>query len=412
MISALITAVSLMAGPVPVRIEGKPGNYTLLRGGLPYEVRGVGGTRLMEELVQMGGNSMRTWGTGEDTAATSDKAQSRGVTIMMGIWLGHQSYFNCKDPAKIAEQKREVLGELAKYKDHPALLVWGIGNEMDIDNDTPELWTAIEDIVREAKKIDPHHPFATVVAEISPEKISNIRRFCPSLDLLGINSYAGFDSLPKRIREVGWTKPYLLTEFGANGPWEVKKTDFGLPYELNSSEKADLFRKRYREGVMKGRGRLLGSFAFIWQDSKEVPGWFDTHLPGNIRSEQVDALQEVWTGGKKRGNRAPRILMTSCDVSGKTISPEAMITASITLKDPDNDPLSYRWEVRRDAGDSPFGGQGPEPQPLVVNGPADGQMESSTRFKAPREPGKYRVYVRAYDGHGNGATANWPFQVK
>lgn len=394
-----------------MRVERAGEGWTLLRGGKPYAIKGVGGVRLMADLVAAGGNSMRNWGVGDDTRAIHEEAQTRGVTIMQGIWLGHKSYFDYNDAQKVADQKAMVLREVANYKNSPALLIWGIGNEMDINNDTPELWKAIESIIKDAKKVDPNHPFATVVAEVSAQKIANIKRYVPSLDILGVNSYGGLDTLPKRLKEFGWTKPYVLTEWGPNGSWEVAKTAFGMPVEPNTTEKADFFRRRYRDVMVKAGSQLLGGYAFVWDSSKEIPGWFGTFLPSDIRTEQVDALQEIWSG-KAPAYGSPRIVSATCDAAGKTIAPNAMISARITLKDPNDDPLSYRWEVRRDAGDSPYGGQGPEPQPSIVDGPADKQNGSAARFAAPGSPGKYRVYVRAFDGRGNGASANWPFEVK
>jgi hypothetical protein len=79
----LITAVSVHAAPVPVKIVPGKG---IVRGSTPYFVKGAGGTERMEELVKRGGNSVRTWST-DGLAATLDAAQKNGLTVCAGIWL-------------------------------------------------------------------------------------------------------------------------------------------------------------------------------------------------------------------------------------------------------------------------------------------------------------------------------------
>ena len=39
------------------------------------------------------------------------------------------------------------------------------------------------------------HPVMTVVAEIGGDKVANFQRLCPNVDILGINSYGGVQSL-------------------------------------------------------------------------------------------------------------------------------------------------------------------------------------------------------------------------
>ena len=41
-----------------------------------------------------------------------------------------------------------------------------------------------------------------------------IKNYCPSIDILGVNTYGGIDNLGKMIRMHGWEKPYIVTEWG------------------------------------------------------------------------------------------------------------------------------------------------------------------------------------------------------
>ena len=49
-----------------------------------------------------------------------------------------------------------------------------------------------------AKKLDPNHPTMTVLSEIGGDRVKNVHRLCPDVDIVGINSYAGAVTLPKR----------------------------------------------------------------------------------------------------------------------------------------------------------------------------------------------------------------------
>ena len=60
-------ALAAEEGPIPVEIRTVDGGYQLLRGGLPYQVKGAGAgvdapdaLAMLQALRQRGGNSVRT----------------------------------------------------------------------------------------------------------------------------------------------------------------------------------------------------------------------------------------------------------------------------------------------------------------------------------------------------------------
>ena len=65
--------------------------YQLLRNGAPYLIKGAGGDGSLEALAAAGGNSTRTWGA-DHLDSVLDEAQKRGVTVTVGIWLGHEEH--------------------------------------------------------------------------------------------------------------------------------------------------------------------------------------------------------------------------------------------------------------------------------------------------------------------------------
>jgi hypothetical protein len=49
----------------------------------------------------------------------------------------------------------------------------------------------------------------------------------------------------------------------------------------------------------------------------------------------------------------------------------------------------------------------PDAVPLKILTNSGGKL----MFRAPAQPGPYRLFLYAYDGNGNAATANFPFYV-
>ena len=162
-------------------------------------------------------------------------AQELGLTVTVGIWLGQERQgFNYNDPGSVRQEVEKARAFFRRYRRHPALLMWGLGNEMEGSGDNPVIWRTVNEIARVAKSEDPDHPTMTVIAEAGGRKISQFMSLCPDIDVLGINSYGGLPTLPKRLADAGLNRPYVITEFGPPGPWEVRKTSWGAPVEPTS----------------------------------------------------------------------------------------------------------------------------------------------------------------------------------
>lgn len=411
LLCSIISMSHTVKTPNKVVVLKSPTGWQIQRNGQPYYIKGVGGTSKMDELVKAGGNSMRTWGT-ENVGNELEECQKHGITLTVGIWLGHRSYFNYDDPAKVKEQYDRVRNDVAKFKDHPAVLMWGLGNEMEVDNNDKEAtWRAIEDLAKLCKQLDPNHPTMTVVAEVSKQKVDNIKKWAPSIDILGINSYGGLPTLPKRLKEYGWDKPYVVTEFGPLGPWERPKTPWGAALEPTSSEKAAFYKSNYENSIKGQSGWCLGSYAFLWGDKQEeTPTWFGMFLPSGERTEAIDVMTQFWTG-KAPASRAPQVQSLEFSHGQQEVAPGTTASATIKATDPDGDKLAIRWEVRKEVANRKYAGEG-EVKPGVVNGMLEGVTSPTVKFTVPRDPGAYRVYVYIKDGKGNAATANMPFAVK
>ncbi|GAB4457905.1 MAG: glycoside hydrolase family 2 TIM barrel-domain containing protein [Armatimonadaceae bacterium] len=398
-----------------VKVVERNGEWQLLRDGKPYFVRGAGGSQNLELLTKSGGNSLRTWGA-ENAGKDLDLAQKHGLTLTLGIWLGHKQHgFKYDDPQMVKEQFEKAKEVVLKYRNHPALLAWGIGNEMEGDGNDPLVWKAIEDIARMVKELDPNHPTMTVIAEIGGEgiKAKQVQKLCPSIDILGVNSYGGASSVATRLKQAGFTKPYIVTEFGPNGPWEVGKTPWGAALEPNSTEKTRMYLNHYQQAVAAQPGWCLGSYVFLWSHKQEAtPTWFGMFLPETgEKLGPVDAMALAWTGKAPTG-RAPEIVQFSSSLGTQEIAPGSRHTAACHAWGNTAGDLTYRYEIRPDetGSGSPEPGQVPPPAIAGII-PPEGKS-GSISFQAPSKPGPYRLYVYVRDGNGGAATANVPFLVK
>lgn len=407
---ACIVSLSCVASAAPSRVEVKStgaGRFQLLVDGKPFFVQGAGGNRSREFLKQIGGNAVRTWGVDQLDEAL-DEAQKNGLKVCAGIWIEHERHgFSYDDPTFIQAQYDRAKAAILKYKDHPALLLWAIGNEMEGEKgDKPRIWKAVNDIAKLAKELDPNHPTMTVVAELGGEKVPAFNKLCPDVDILGINSYAGAPSIPDRYRALGGTKPYLVTEFGPHGTWEIPKNDWNVVQEPTSTVKADMYRTSYTRAILGEKNKLcLGSFVFLWGNKQEATAtWFGMFLSDGARTGAVDVMQEFWSG-KPPTNRVPTIERIAVDHN--RVEPGATVTATLNAGDPENDTLTVEWKLIAEAKRYGIGGDHEDAPEEVPGAVTKGDLVGAT-INLPKDPGAYRLFVTVRDPSNGVATANVP----
>jgi hypothetical protein len=400
------------AKAIPVELQKTGQGWQLLRGGEPYFIRGAGGSASLEQLAAAGANSLRTWGA-DDIGARLDAAHALGLSVTVGIWLGHERHgFDYNDKTQVREQLERARQTVLRYKDHPAVLLWGIGNEMEgfKEGDNPAIWAAVNEVAAMVKELDPAHPTMTVTAEIGGGRIEGVHKRCPAIDIHGINSYGGAPSLTERYRAGGATKPYVLTEFGPPGSWEVPTSDWGAPFEPTSTEKSAFYRRGYEQGVLGAPGLALGSYAFTWGSKMEgTATWFGMFLDDGARLGAVDTMTELWSGSPPK-NLAPTVKPLVIEGEPR-VDPGAEVRVRAVIADPEGAAIRVRWVLRRESGDYATGGDY-RPMLPVIEGAVLEARTDGARLHMPEAPGPYRLFLYAYDEAGNAANANVPLLVK
>lgn len=408
---AMIAAFAF-AAPSKVELAKTAVGWKLLVDGKPFIVRGAGGDASKQVLKDIGGNSFRTWGA-DNLDKQLDEAHKLGLKVAVGIWLGHKEHgFRYDDPQQVNRQFGTVKAVIEKYKNHPAVLLWSLGNEMEgfEAGDDPNVWLAVEDLAHMAKKTDPNHPTMTVVAEIGGKRVEMIHQMCPSIDIVGINSYAGSASIYERYVKAGGNKPYILTEFGPPGTWETAKTPWLRPIEPTSTEKEGWYERAYKANVVDHPELCLGAYAFAWGNKQEATAtWFGMFLPDGTRLGAVDVMQKLWTG-KVPTHPCPRI--ESIEVVGDSaVEPSETVTVKLKASDLGGGSLKAAWHLTSDGGALGLNGD-KEDVPDPIPGALLSSDASGAKVKMPATPGPYRLYVVIRNEHGGAATANVPLRVR
>jgi hypothetical protein len=408
------------SGAIPVEVVRDGDRWTLVRGGQPYVIKGAGTNGgNVAELAASGGNSFRNWRDvgSPDGLPVLDEAQRLGLTVAMCLPIGRERHgFDYDDPEAVRRQFEFARSEVLRYKDHPALLLWIIGNEPDLHYTNPKVFDAINDISKMIHEVDGLHPTTTALSfSFKQELVSHVKQRMPDLDIISVQKYADIVNLPKYIDQAGIDKPYLVTEYGPVGHWEVDKTAWGAPIEPTSSEKAAHYGENF-EGVIEAHSdRILGSYAFLWgQKQERTPTWYGMFLEDGSVTEAVDVMHHAWEGTWPE-NRSPR--MEGLYLDGRIaqdsieLEPGERYPARATAADPDGDSLTYRWVLRRESGATQVGGDREE-VPEMVPGRLEAGNDGRATLTAPEQRGAYRLFVYVYDGNGHAGHANIPFLVQ
>lgn len=403
---------------VRIQTDGK-GGHTLLRDGKPFVIHGAGGTSHLKDLVKYGGNSIRTWGIDSldqaiDGKPLLDRCQELGIAVTAGIWIGHERHgFDYSDAKQLQRQRDAVREAVRKHRGHPALLMWGLGNEMEgpqSDGRDARIWKELNTLADIIKQEDPNHPVMTVIAGAADSKVKGILEHYPNIDVLGVNAYGGASGAVRACRNAGWKKPFVLTEFGPQGHWEVPKTAWNAPIEPSSREKAASY---YATLALLDEDRdiSLGSYVFLWGQKQEVTStWYGMFLASGEKLPTVDAVCRAWSG-KWPENRCPKVTRFDSPLKHATVAPGQTITASATAEDAENDNLTWEWTVTEESTDRRVGGD-TEAAPPSVRGSIISQENGNVTLRAPEKPGAYRLFLVVRDGKCGASADNMPFRVE
>lgn len=405
--------------PSKVEVRNTNGKFELLVNGSPFYIKGAGlefGD--VEALAKHNANSFRTWRTDNGKKSGKevlDEALENGLMVTMGIDIARERHgFDYDDPVAVKEQFDRVQKEVEELKEHPALLIWAIGNELNHSYTNPNIWHAVNDIAKMIHEIDPNHPTTTTLAGIEKEVIDHIKEKCPEIDILSFQMYGDLPDLHEKVKEFSWDGPYMVTEWGASGWWEAQTTSWGAPIEDNSTLKASNYLKRYKKGIEIDSLQCIGSYVFLWGHKQErTPTWFGVFLENGMETESIDIMHHIWNN-KWPENRTPQLKFFSLE--NKTANDNIILkkgesySAKAIVFDFENDAINYSWEIMEESKAKSGGGDF-ENRPKSFEIDIVYQNDGLLTFKSPGS-GEYRLFVYANDGNDHAAFANIPFKVE
>ena len=414
-LTVLGTCLAMVSASAHVEVVKTEDGYTFVKGGVPFVVKGAGASGIdLSTVVKRGGNSIRTWGI-EEAQSTLDEAQKYGLTVLMGLPVAPPRFgFDYDNPEEVEVQRQAIREAVTKYKAHPALLGWILGNELDMQAPDHKAYDEVNELAKIVNEIDPNHPTTTTIATFEKDIILDIRKRTPDLDFISLQAYGALALMPKAISYLK-DAPFMITEWGPLGHWEVGKTRWGAPIEQTSTEKGRHYVASYRNWIQPFLGPALGSYAFLWgQKQERTSTWFSLFTKDGEATAAVDALEFVWTN-RIPANQAP--LIESIVLARRTADKSIRLasgnkyTAKVNAMDPDGDELMYQWQIKPESTETVIGGDYEE-DISNLDGLFIGDATSeSVSFNAPGTPGNYRIFVMIYDGNNSVAHANIPFLV-
>ncbi|GAA0454342.1 hypothetical protein Aca07nite_69530 [Actinoplanes capillaceus] len=403
------------AGPSVVRVTGSQGNWQLTVNGTPWEVKGMtygppqaAADGYMRDLRNMGVNTIRIWGPDASTPLLLDTAARHGIKVIVGLWLNHGAdYVN--DSAYKTAVKSEIVAKVNELKGRSGVLLWDVGNEVILEMQNYGLAADVVEARRVAyarfvnevaeaiHAADPNHPVTSTDAYT--HAWTYYKPHAPALDLLAVNSYGAIDTVKRDWIAGGHTKPYILTEGGPAGEWEVPNDVNGVPNEPTDLQKKAGY--TYSWNAIKGHpGVALGATEFHYGIENDFGGvWLNT-TTGGWRRLGYHAMRQAYTG-QTAPNTPPEI--TAMTVGTQTAVPAGgTFTVSATATDPQGDLIRYNLMASDKHINANRG-----LRHLTFSQTGNGQFT----VRAPETLGVWKVYVYAYDGHGNVGIEQRSFRV-
>jgi hypothetical protein len=166
-------------------------------------------------LRAMGCNTIRTYKPTTQMAAM-DTAYINGIYVIMGYSISWSA--DVSDPDTRESIKNGFLDMVNTWKDHPAVLMWNLGNEMNAHVSSLSDWySLVNECAQAAQNVDPNHPVTAACQDVGEGEIGIYDSSVPDMDIWSVQVYRGasFGGLFTSFASKS-SKPLLLTEFGCD----------------------------------------------------------------------------------------------------------------------------------------------------------------------------------------------------
>lgn len=224
-------------------------------------------------MIEAGINTIRVYAPIDDMAIL-DKIHAAGIKLIVGFGYNQGGIFDIASGS--------LLDYVTKYKTHPAILFWELGNEYNyhpewFDGNINNWYTTLEKTAQMIHALDVNHPVSTAHGEIPTQEVLNEN---PSIDVWGVNVYR-WDLPGSLIAE--WksrsTKPLYFSEAGADSYMAIEKDGYaaGENQKAQADATETILNQLFEDPEIVS-GVTLFSFTDGWwkagnPNQQDVGGW-------------------------------------------------------------------------------------------------------------------------------------------
>jgi len=224
-------------------------------------------------MIEAGINTIRVYAPINDVAIL-DKIHAAGIKLIVGFGYNQGGIFDIASGS--------LLDYVTKYKTHPAILFWELGNEYNyhpewFDGNINNWYTTLEKTAQMIHALDANHPVSTAHGEIPTQEVLNEN---PSIDVWGVNVYR-WDLPGSLIAE--WksrsTKPLYFSEAGADSYMAIEKDGYaaGENQKAQADATETILNQLFEDPEIVS-GVTLFSFTDGWwkagnPNQQDVGGW-------------------------------------------------------------------------------------------------------------------------------------------
>lgn len=263
---------------------------------------------------------------------------------------------------------------------------------------------------------DPDHPVTTTMVNFQRKDIFNIK-LRTDIDIISFNIFGRIQSFREDLHNFSWfwNGPFLVTEWGIDGPWDgTPQTAWSARIEPTSTKKAEQYLNRYREDMPVENPGYLGSFIFFWGQKQEIThSWFSLFDENGNKTESIGSAETIWTGHNSQ-KHVPKIKYMLLDGRGAQsniiLEPKKESNAEVLMLNEDLKSYTIKWEIYPEdwyKKDNVNNTKTPPP----IAGSNFVQNGLNVTFSTPRKEGPYRLFATIYDTYGNVGTCNTPFYI-
>jgi hypothetical protein len=407
-----------------VYIKKSKEGFHLYRNGEPFYIQGVGGNMNLEFLAEIGGNTIRVYDT-LNLGSILNEAHKNNLAVIADIPIPpyNKTYNYYSNEIKNRALINNIQILINKHKNHPALLMWNLGNETNYPlvlrkNDFIKVFNEILSVI---KAEDPNHPVSTTLPGVIRKSATSIYIHSPQLDILSFNIFGNINDYNSKLNQLYYlfgSRPHYMGELGPDGPWGPKFTAWNAPIEPTSTNKVEQIQRRFNLIQQNVRGECLGSLFFYWGFKLErTYTWFSL-FKENYKSEVIREIDRLWNRPYEKSDLIglEYILIEGKSTYDNIIYPPNELKQSEVKFINDYDTGRIEWVIYPEAWPWSWSVNHISGSYTIFN--PEKTINSFVNFEGntasfitPEEEGPYRLFAYVYDENGYYATANIPFYI-